>query len=78
MEDANKLGIQAFHTWKDWFKAKNLYSSDNDPNDHPIAWHPLSVGWVKCNVDAGFNNQKGITNRGGVLEIVVVVPSMSE
>lgn len=44
MEDANKLGIQAFHTWQDWFKAKNLYSSDNDPNDHPIAWHPPSVG----------------------------------
>lgn len=21
MEDANKLGMQAFHTWQDWFQA---------------------------------------------------------
>lgn len=65
MEDTDKLGMQAFHVWHDWFRTQKLYSSNSDFIDNPIVWHPPSTGWVKCNIDAGFNNQHGTTNMDG-------------
>lgn len=64
--DVNQLGVQVFHSWKDWFIAqKNQHSADNEhQNQQQSIWQPPHVGWVKCNVEARFNNQRGTTNKG--------------
>ncbi|CAK8560665.1 unnamed protein product [Lathyrus sativus] len=36
----------------------------NIANPSCVKWNPLQEGWLKCNVDVGFNNQIKTTNRG--------------
>ncbi|CAK8563879.1 unnamed protein product [Lathyrus sativus] len=31
---------------------------------YPMNWDPPKEGWLKCNVDAAFNNHRGTTNKG--------------
>ncbi|XP_058784021.1 uncharacterized protein LOC131658781 [Vicia villosa] len=38
--------------------------SDDRHNQQQHIWQPPIVGWVKCNVDVGFNKHLGTTNRG--------------
>lgn len=56
-KEANKLGIHAFHSFRDWFMAHNFRPDNNneEKTHEKILWKPPKVGWVKCNVDAGFN-----------------------
>ncbi|XP_058783600.1 uncharacterized protein LOC131658309 [Vicia villosa] len=57
------LGTQAFYRWQDWYLAQDWKESGN--SDHrPSVWEPPDTGWLKCNVDAGFSNNRGTTNRG--------------
>ncbi|XP_058753188.1 uncharacterized protein LOC131626389 [Vicia villosa] len=58
------LGTQAFHTWQDWFGAQEDYISNSISNQHQTDWNPSSNGWLKCNMDVGFNRQRKTTNRG--------------
>ncbi|XP_058784794.1 uncharacterized protein LOC131659630 [Vicia villosa] len=62
-EDAIRIGLQAYHNWYDWFQAKEE-SVVCDNNTNSVDWIPPMVNRVKCNVDAGFNNVRGSTNRG--------------
>ncbi|XP_058784947.1 uncharacterized protein LOC131659838 [Vicia villosa] len=62
-EDASSIGVQAFHNWQDWFLAKE---DNNSVTGTTImdSWILPLYGQGKCNVDAGFNNICGTTNRG--------------
>ncbi|XP_058768296.1 uncharacterized protein LOC131642024 [Vicia villosa] len=62
-EDGIRIGLQAYHNWYDWFLARkelNVSATSNNSVD----WIPPLIDKVKCNVDAGFNNVGGTTNRG--------------
>ncbi|XP_058758355.1 uncharacterized protein LOC131631582 [Vicia villosa] len=61
--EATKVGMIAFHNWQDWFMAQRNQESGINPQNG-ISWNPPSEGWLKCNVDAGFNKEWGATNRG--------------
>ncbi|XP_058746722.1 uncharacterized protein LOC131619666 [Vicia villosa] len=62
-EEATKMGLLAFHNWQDWYKAQKDLDNEN-VYEHNLDWSPPPEGWLKCNVDAGFNKQGGTTNRG--------------
>ncbi|KAI5426880.1 hypothetical protein KIW84_032349 [Lathyrus oleraceus] len=62
-EEEAKLGMVALCNWKDWFSAQHGQESEN-LNRQLMKWSAPNVGWLKCNVDAGFNNQRGTTNKG--------------
>lgn len=63
IEEANKLGMIAFHNWQDWFTAQRNHNSDNN-HQNVTNWNPPTEGWLKCNVDAGFNNHLGAIEVG--------------
>ncbi|XP_058734036.1 uncharacterized protein LOC131605729 [Vicia villosa] len=62
--DYMQVSILAFHSWQDWFKAKHEHLPDSGGNQHQSGWSPPRVGWLKCNVDGGFNRLRKTTNRG--------------
>ncbi|XP_058746446.1 uncharacterized protein LOC131619358 [Vicia villosa] len=62
-QDAIRIGLQAYYNWYDWFLAREDHIRDVN-NNHPVVWIPPMLNHVKCNVDAGFNNVCGTTNRG--------------
>ncbi|XP_058732901.1 uncharacterized protein LOC131604482 [Vicia villosa] len=62
-EDATTLGLISLSNWQAWLAAQKVQITDNHPQ-HLSKWDPPNLGWFKCNVDAGFNSQKGTTNRG--------------
>ncbi|XP_058754812.1 uncharacterized protein LOC131627973 [Vicia villosa] len=62
-EDAIRIGLQAYHNWYDWFLARNEHNVCATSNNS-VDWIPPMIDQVKCNVDAGFNNVGGTTNRG--------------
>ncbi|XP_058775997.1 uncharacterized protein LOC131650303 [Vicia villosa] len=62
-EDAIRIGLQAYHNWYDWFIAIEEHAM-GDNNNNLVAWSPPMINQLKCNVDAGFNNVRGTTNRG--------------
>ncbi|XP_058781712.1 uncharacterized protein LOC131655925 [Vicia villosa] len=62
-EDALRIGLQAYYNWYDWSVARKE-PSECDTNIVSVDWSPPMVNQVKCNVDAGFNNVRGTTNRG--------------
>lgn len=62
-DEESKLGLQAYHTWHDWFKSQDNHASDIDSHNNQMMWNPPNEGWVKCSVDADFNKQKGTTNK---------------
>ncbi|XP_058766342.1 uncharacterized protein LOC131639920 [Vicia villosa] len=62
-DDALRIGIQAYHNWYDWFLARDEHNLAGG-NNLTISWIPPSINYLKCNVDAGFNNVCGTTNRG--------------
>ncbi|XP_058741741.1 uncharacterized protein LOC131614132 [Vicia villosa] len=62
-EAYSKLGLNAFCSWQEWFMAQE--SSGREQTHQPIvSWNPPLIGRLKCNVDAGFNVNRGTTNRG--------------
>ncbi|XP_058741168.1 uncharacterized protein LOC131613523 [Vicia villosa] len=61
-EDLARIGIQAYYNWFDWFNARDDLGVNIDPQ-LPMVRNPPAVGWLKCNVDAGFNNYHQTTNR---------------
>ncbi|XP_058760811.1 uncharacterized protein LOC131634172 [Vicia villosa] len=62
-EGFSRMGLQAFFNWQEWFTAQD--NQNRSSNSHtPINWSPPGEGWVKCNVDAGFNKTYRSTNRG--------------
>ncbi|PNX91273.1 hypothetical protein L195_g047403, partial [Trifolium pratense] len=64
--DVAQLGLQAFHFWTDWYAAQNIQPGIANVNQvmQQQTWQPPREGWLKCNVDAGFNSSRGTTNRG--------------
>ncbi|XP_058764823.1 uncharacterized protein LOC131638285 [Vicia villosa] len=62
-EDAIRIGLQAYYNWYDWFEARKEPSECNTNNVSAV-WSLPMVHQVTCNVDAGFNNVRGTTNRG--------------
>ncbi|XP_058783981.1 uncharacterized protein LOC131658734 [Vicia villosa] len=62
-EEASTLGLKATYLWNEWFQAQERLTSNARLN-HALEWSPPPVGWLKCNVDAAFNNNNGTTNRG--------------
>ncbi|XP_058774671.1 uncharacterized protein LOC131648950 [Vicia villosa] len=62
-EEASKLGWLGFHKWQEWFEAQKHVGVDSGQH-HEIHWIPPLSGQNKCNVDAGFNNICGTSNRG--------------
>ncbi|XP_058745837.1 uncharacterized protein LOC131618685 [Vicia villosa] len=62
-EEGTKLGVQAYYNWHDWYMVQE--ETNGEHGQIPQAtWTPPSVGKVKCNVNAGFHNHLGTTNRG--------------
>ncbi|XP_058759302.1 uncharacterized protein LOC131632582 [Vicia villosa] len=62
-DDATTLGVKAIQIWNDWFQAQDN-STNNARAQQALVWSAPSVGWLKCNVDAAFNNNNDTTNRG--------------
>ncbi|XP_058783650.1 uncharacterized protein LOC131658361 [Vicia villosa] len=62
-EEASKLGMIAFHNWQNWLTAQRFQGRENT-HQNITSWNPPMEGWLKWNVDAGFNNHFGPTNRG--------------
>ncbi|XP_058783150.1 uncharacterized protein LOC131657808 [Vicia villosa] len=62
-EDATTLGVKAIQIWNDWFQAQDN-STNNARAQQALVWSAPSVGWLKCNVDAAFNNNNDTTDRG--------------
>lgn len=62
-EEAPKLGWLDFHNWYEWFMAQRVQDTENG-QQYSTNWNPPTVGWLKCNVDAAFNKNRGTTNRG--------------
>ncbi|XP_058724326.1 uncharacterized protein LOC131595840 [Vicia villosa] len=52
-----------WRTWKEWFLTQDNGNREQVPQ-HPLTWIPLLEGRLKCNVNAGFNINRGTTNRG--------------
>lgn len=46
--------------------AQNTHENKND-HHNLLRWNPPLNGWLKCNVDAGFNINRETTNRGWCL-----------
>lgn len=61
-DDATSIGAQAFHNWQGWFLAKDERNI-NVGTSVTNKLNPSLYNQVKCNVDAGFNNTCGTTNR---------------
>ncbi|XP_058783244.1 uncharacterized protein LOC131657910 [Vicia villosa] len=62
-EEALRLGWIASHRWQEWLLAQHHQDREVIPPNSQ-QWTPPPVGWLKCNVDAGFNRNKGTSNRG--------------
>ncbi|XP_058760148.1 uncharacterized protein LOC131633450 [Vicia villosa] len=62
-EEASKLGWLAFHKWQEWFTTQNPRDIQG-VSGNLVNWSPPPFGWLKCNVDAAFNQRLGTTNRG--------------
>ncbi|XP_058774294.1 uncharacterized protein LOC131648560 [Vicia villosa] len=62
-EEASALGLKSNYVWNEWFQAQERMAG-NASSNHVLEWSPPPVGWLKCNVDAAFNNNNGTTNRG--------------
>jgi hypothetical protein len=65
-KSATSLGMLAFQAWRECIIA-NDFNQENDSNNQVQqhhTWEPPTYGWLKCNVDAGFNVRRGATNRG--------------
>jgi limonene-1,2-epoxide hydrolase len=62
--DAYQLGHRAFIMWRDWFDAQQSKqpSSNNNTLQHNSRWQKPTQGWIKCNIDAGFFMEDGITS----------------
>jgi ribonuclease HI len=62
---ASNLGMQAFQLWNEWFIANDFHQENmNNQALQQQVWQQPIYGWLKCNVDAGFNHQRRATNRG--------------
>ncbi|XP_058725834.1 uncharacterized protein LOC131597140 [Vicia villosa] len=61
-DDAMRIGLQTYHNLYDWFLARDENNS-GVVNNIPTVWSPPMNNQLKCNVDAGFNNVCGTTNK---------------
>ncbi|XP_058756177.1 uncharacterized protein LOC131629404 [Vicia villosa] len=74
-EEAPKLGMIAFRNWHNWLTTQRTQGRENN-FQNITNWNPPAEGWLKCNVDAGFNNHVGTTNRGWCIVIKEVVQAI--
>lgn len=65
-EETSKLGWLIFHKWQEGFSAQR-YNDSYLNQSASTNWSPPNIGWLKCNVDAGFNRCLGTTNHGWCL-----------
>ncbi|XP_058747062.1 uncharacterized protein LOC131620054 [Vicia villosa] len=65
-KDLARIGIQAYYNWFDCFNVQDVHVLNID-SQFPLVWTPPAVGWLKCNVDAGFNNHYQTMNRAWCL-----------
>ncbi|XP_058784658.1 uncharacterized protein LOC131659490 [Vicia villosa] len=61
-EEYSKLGLNAFCSWQEWFLAQR-HGTNVGNRASNLRWVPPVEGSFKCNVDAGYNNSRGTTNR---------------
>ncbi|XP_058757283.1 uncharacterized protein LOC131630523 [Vicia villosa] len=62
-DEYSKLGLNAFCSWQEWFLAER-HGINVENRSINLRWEPPVEGSIKCNVDAGYNNIRGTTNRG--------------
>lgn len=66
LEEANVVLARACHTLQDWKKAKEAYSRETNSQHSQdlLVWRKPPLGFLKCNVDAGFHNDLNVTSMG--------------
>ncbi|XP_058775131.1 uncharacterized protein LOC131649383 [Vicia villosa] len=62
-ENYSKLGLHALASWQEWHMAQESVPRAHD-QVQITSWIPPPFGMFKCNLDAGFNNIRGTSNRG--------------
>lgn len=62
-EGVSRIGQQAYFNWQDWFLTHEVVGTHNSSHNLAV-WRPSNEGWLKCNVDAGFNNHLKTSNKG--------------
>ncbi|XP_058783075.1 uncharacterized protein LOC131657726 [Vicia villosa] len=62
-DDYSKLGLNALCSLQEWFQAQKHGTNVGNRTTN-MRWMPPVEGSTKCNVDAGYNNRRGTTNRG--------------
>jgi ribonuclease HI len=69
-DTGRNLGIKSRHLWEDWNVVQNrqqLITSRISHQQGQQSWQKPPIGWYKCNVDAGFHNERNKTSVGWCL-----------
>ncbi|MCI23364.1 cytochrome P450, partial [Trifolium medium] len=68
-EEGRSLGFKAWNLWNEWFLVQQHHNNNNAAvqQQHAFSWQKPSVGWQKCNVDAGFHRELNKTSAGWLL-----------
>jgi ribonuclease HI len=62
-EAGRSMGFKAIQFWQDWFAVQQHHTPVEQPQQM-ISWLKPPMGWLKCNVDAGFHHNLNKTSAG--------------
>ncbi|XP_045811195.1 uncharacterized protein LOC123905578 [Trifolium pratense] len=66
-DSGQQLCGKAMHLWNEWDAVQQIRDRNNSrPQVHQqnTQWKQPEFGWLKCNVDAGFHIEQGVTSAG--------------
>ncbi|PNX91325.1 cytochrome p450, partial [Trifolium pratense] len=70
-ETGHSLGFKARQLWEEWFSIQHVQQGrQNDQQQQQqqqVNWQKPSIGWYKCNIDAGFHKELNKTSTGWCL-----------